>query len=322
MRVGDRVAATRAETLAADPAPPRPLAGGGGAGGGRDDGAGRTGAAAAAVGGLLVAWKRAPADEELARAERRIRQLRGRLIRLEPSPFRAGGPRSGGRGEGRRDPGPVPTRPGRAGGAARCRGVAMRIAVVSDIHSNLRRWRRCWRTRQVDAIWHLGDTVGYGPEPQAVVDRLREAGAIGVRGNHDDAAGGGSSIEFFNPDGTRPWSGHAADRRADEALPGGPSGAPRARGIGLHPCPRQPKRSHLGVPGLAGGRRANLSAFETRVLPRRPYPRAARLPRIRGRMRAGPRSRSSRLARRAAPDPQPGQRGPAPRRRSLDPATC
>ena len=36
------------------------------------------------VGGLLVAWKRRPAEEELARAEGAVRQLRGRLVRLEP----------------------------------------------------------------------------------------------------------------------------------------------------------------------------------------------------------------------------------------------
>jgi 16S rRNA (guanine527-N7)-methyltransferase len=36
------------------------------------------------VGGLLVAWKRRPAEEELARAHGAIHQLRGRLIRLEP----------------------------------------------------------------------------------------------------------------------------------------------------------------------------------------------------------------------------------------------
>jgi 16S rRNA (guanine527-N7)-methyltransferase len=36
------------------------------------------------VGGLLVAWKRSPAEEELARAGTAIHQLRGRLVRLEP----------------------------------------------------------------------------------------------------------------------------------------------------------------------------------------------------------------------------------------------
>jgi 16S rRNA (guanine527-N7)-methyltransferase len=36
------------------------------------------------IGGLLVAWKRAPAEAELAAADGAIRQLRGRLVRLEP----------------------------------------------------------------------------------------------------------------------------------------------------------------------------------------------------------------------------------------------
>jgi 16S rRNA (guanine527-N7)-methyltransferase len=35
------------------------------------------------VGGLLVAWKRSPAEEELARAQGAVHELRGRLVRLE-----------------------------------------------------------------------------------------------------------------------------------------------------------------------------------------------------------------------------------------------
>ena len=78
----------------------------------------------------------------------------------------------------------------------------MKVAVISDIHSNLAALETVLSALgSVDAIWHLGDTVGYGPQPQAVVDRLREVGAIGVRGNHDDAGGGADTIEFFNPDG-------------------------------------------------------------------------------------------------------------------------
>ena len=45
--------------------------------------------------------------------------------------------------------------------------------------------------------------VGYGPVPDGVVDRLRSVGAIGVRGNHDAAAVGGSEIDWFNPDARR-----------------------------------------------------------------------------------------------------------------------
>jgi 16S rRNA (guanine527-N7)-methyltransferase len=86
MGLGDRVAvaATRAETLAADP---------------RQRGhwqvvmaravADMTDLAELAlpllqIGGLLVAWKRQPVNDELARADSAIHQLRGRLIRLQP----------------------------------------------------------------------------------------------------------------------------------------------------------------------------------------------------------------------------------------------
>jgi diadenosine tetraphosphatase ApaH/serine/threonine PP2A family protein phosphatase len=77
----------------------------------------------------------------------------------------------------------------------------MRIAVLSDIHANLVALDAVLAALgPVDAIWHLGDVVGYGPEPDAVVERLAHVGARGVRGNHDAAALGGPEIEWFNPD--------------------------------------------------------------------------------------------------------------------------
>ena len=42
----------------------------------------------------------------------------------------------------------------------------MRIAVISDVHSNLRALDAVLASiGSVDAIWHLGDVVGYGPDP-------------------------------------------------------------------------------------------------------------------------------------------------------------
>jgi len=77
----------------------------------------------------------------------------------------------------------------------------MRIAVISDVHSNLPALDAVLaHVGAVDALWHLGDIVGYGPDPDAVVDRLAAAGAIGVRGNHDAAAVGGIEIDWFNAD--------------------------------------------------------------------------------------------------------------------------
>ena len=77
----------------------------------------------------------------------------------------------------------------------------MRVAVLSDIHSNLVALEAVLRDAgSVDAVWHLGDVVGYGPEPDAVVARLTALNATGVRGNHDAAAIGGREIEWFNAD--------------------------------------------------------------------------------------------------------------------------
>jgi diadenosine tetraphosphatase ApaH/serine/threonine PP2A family protein phosphatase len=81
----------------------------------------------------------------------------------------------------------------------------VRVLVVSDVHSNLTALDAVLEAAgTVDAVWHLGDIVGcYGPDPDAVVARLRELGSIGVKGNHDAAAVGGDEIDWFNADARR-----------------------------------------------------------------------------------------------------------------------
>ena len=77
----------------------------------------------------------------------------------------------------------------------------MRIALISDIHSNLAALEAVLADaegRGVEAVWNLGDTVGYGPDPNGVVARLREVGAVSVLGNHDAAATGLMGTEWFN----------------------------------------------------------------------------------------------------------------------------
>jgi diadenosine tetraphosphatase ApaH/serine/threonine PP2A family protein phosphatase len=141
----------------------------------------------------------------------------------------------------------------------------MRVAVISDIHSNLVALEAVLGViGGVDAIWHLGDTVGYGPEPQAVVDRLRRAGAIGVRGNHDDASGGGRSIEFFNPDAYRAeeWTRTQIDEPTRLFLAGLPERlVPTGSAFTLaHGSPRDPIWEYLDSTEVAA---ANLPAFDT-----------------------------------------------------------
>jgi diadenosine tetraphosphatase ApaH/serine/threonine PP2A family protein phosphatase len=80
----------------------------------------------------------------------------------------------------------------------------MRVAVLSDIHSNLAALDAVLAVMpSVDEVWQLGDVVGYGPDPDDVVARLHDIGAKGVRGNHDVAALGGLEMESFNVDARR-----------------------------------------------------------------------------------------------------------------------
>lgn len=139
----------------------------------------------------------------------------------------------------------------------------MRVLVLSDIHANIRALDAVLEAAgDVDAVWHLGDVVGYGPDPDAVVARLDSLGAIGVRGNHDAAAVGGPEIEHFNADarramewtrdaigaGTRAWLAALPERRVERDF------------TLVHGSPRDPTWEYLTSAPVA---RANLAAFET-----------------------------------------------------------
>ena len=76
---------------------------------------------------------------------------------------------------------------------------AMRILVLSDVHGNKHGLQAALDAAgRVDRIVCLGDVVGYGAFPNQCCEILREAGAICLSGNHDAAALGLISIEWFN----------------------------------------------------------------------------------------------------------------------------
>jgi predicted phosphodiesterase len=78
----------------------------------------------------------------------------------------------------------------------------VRIAIVSDIHSNLPALEALLHHAEqggrVDALWCLGDIVGYGPHPNECVALLRRYEHRAVAGNHDLAACGRMGTEEFN----------------------------------------------------------------------------------------------------------------------------
>ena len=65
----------------------------------------------------------------------------------------------------------------------------MRIALISDIHANLHALDAVLADidarGDADAIYHLGDLVGYSSNPNEVVDRLHARGIVGIAGNYD-----------------------------------------------------------------------------------------------------------------------------------------
>jgi diadenosine tetraphosphatase ApaH/serine/threonine PP2A family protein phosphatase len=70
----------------------------------------------------------------------------------------------------------------------------MRLALMSDVHSNIQALDACLqhaRAQQAQRFAFLGDLVGYGANPAAVLERVRlltEEGATVLKGNHDEMA--------------------------------------------------------------------------------------------------------------------------------------
>ncbi|MGH9748129.1 MAG: metallophosphoesterase family protein [Candidatus Acidiferrales bacterium] len=77
----------------------------------------------------------------------------------------------------------------------------MRHLILSDIHANVTALDTALAAAKGkwDKAVCLGDVVGYGPDPNEVIDRIRELDAITIRGNHDKAGSGLANAEDFNP---------------------------------------------------------------------------------------------------------------------------
>src|SRR5688572_25429835 len=76
----------------------------------------------------------------------------------------------------------------------------MRYLILSDIHANLEALESTLSAAgEWDAVLVLGDLVGYGADPNAVIDRVRALpNATIIRGNHDKVACGIDTVESFN----------------------------------------------------------------------------------------------------------------------------
>src|SRR5688572_4936128 len=107
--------------------------------------------------------------------------------------------------------------------------VLMRYLILSDIHANIEALDAALAAAgRYDHALVLGDLVGYGANPDEVIDRIRSLpSATLIRGNHDKVATGLATVESFNHLARQAiqWTASilSADRREWlAALPAGP----------------------------------------------------------------------------------------------------
>lgn len=76
----------------------------------------------------------------------------------------------------------------------------LRYLILSDVHSNLEAFDTCMEMAhgKYDQLLCLGDLVGYGPDPNPVIERVRAVATVIIRGNHDKACCGLIDAAEFN----------------------------------------------------------------------------------------------------------------------------
>jgi len=78
----------------------------------------------------------------------------------------------------------------------------MKIAVFSDIHGNMDAFEKVVEDIEAcrpDAVYSLGDNIGYGAEPERVIQTLIRLRIPSVLGNHELAAKEPDFLSWFNP---------------------------------------------------------------------------------------------------------------------------
>lgn len=77
----------------------------------------------------------------------------------------------------------------------------MKIAILSDIHGNLEALEAVCadlKSSGAEMVLCLGDLIGYGPDPEAVVTRIRRLGYVAILGNHEAALTSSRILDSMN----------------------------------------------------------------------------------------------------------------------------
>jgi diadenosine tetraphosphatase ApaH/serine/threonine PP2A family protein phosphatase len=142
----------------------------------------------------------------------------------------------------------------------------MRVVIVSDIHSNIVALETVLAAAgSYDALWCLGDTIGYGPAPNECLAAMIAHSTVAIGGNHDLACLGKVDLTDFNPDARRAniWNGDQLTPEHRSWLEGLPAARPiNERFVTAHGSPREPVWEYLLLPEQA---LENFSLFDTQV---------------------------------------------------------
>ncbi len=125
----------------------------------------------------------------------------------------------------------------------------MHILVISDIHANLTALEAVLAAAgEIDAVWCLGDLVGYGPDPNECIERIRQLPDLNcIIGNHDAAALDQIDSDTFNPEARTAilWTRKALTNASWEFLNGLPEKIELDKVTLAHGSPRHPVWEYL-----------------------------------------------------------------------------
>ena len=143
----------------------------------------------------------------------------------------------------------------------------MRVAIISDIHSNLAALQAVLEdaeARGATDYWCLGDIVGYGPDPHECLAIVRERASLCLSGNHDLGAIGMLSLDDFNPHAAvaNRWTGEVLTQEEKEFLGELPTKLVSGDVTLAHASPRDPVWEYvLSVPVAT----VSFEHFQTRL---------------------------------------------------------
>jgi diadenosine tetraphosphatase ApaH/serine/threonine PP2A family protein phosphatase len=139
----------------------------------------------------------------------------------------------------------------------------LRYGIVADIHANLAAFEAVLQDMgPVDALWCLGDLVGYGPDPNECIELLRRHEHLCVMGNHDAATIGELDTAAFNPAAAMAaqWTTRQLTDRSIQFLSALPYELTEGPFTIVHGSPRQPIWEYITHESRAA---ANFGLFGT-----------------------------------------------------------